>query len=143
MRLQVSQELEKLAKEETAENNGHGRETITIVQTGNPMEEVNSQKESTVAEEGESPDFTEVQSQLREKVLHHISQYTKRQRLPTNQQLQNQNVRNLLKVANEVISIIPTKTLKESNWLMYSTAAVITAELGYKLPKWGTPGTPK
>lgn len=47
----------------------------------------------------------------------------------------------LIKDANEAIISIPTNTLKEINWLVYRTAAIISMELGYKLPRKKPSGT--
>jgi hypothetical protein len=71
---------------------------------------------------------------------------TERIRLPPLRKTKKGELNAILKDANVVAESIPTKTLKETNGLMYSTALILTSELGYdtgstkakdqKEPKW-------
>ena len=91
--------------------------------------EENVSIEEQLMEQPRNYELTELQTSLRGKIVTHISQNTERQRLPNLHQLQSKPVKDILNDAN-VIRTIPTNLLKETKQLMYSTATIITMELG-------------
>ena len=79
--------------------------------------------------------LTATQIELKEKILIDMTLGTERQRLPILKTTTRTELNRIMKDVNAAIKHIETMSLKETNQLIYSTAKVVTLELGYKITK--------
>uniref|UniRef100_A0A2D4KN14 Uncharacterized protein n=1 Tax=Micrurus paraensis TaxID=1970185 RepID=A0A2D4KN14_9SAUR len=107
-----------------------------------PVEETNIQDEDPPVQQLENIEPSDLAKMPKEKIENHIKESIERKRLPTICEVHSKRVKDLLTAVNNILTSIPSSTLYETNQLMYSTSAVIIAELDYKMPKkethWNT-----
>lgn len=78
--------------------------------------------------------LTEEEERLKNALLKYYHQPNfERQRLPSLKQTKSKELTMLVTAANHIIETIPTKTLSDTNKLIYAAAIVITEELGFDL----------
>lgn len=82
-------------------------------------------------------ELTENQKELKDRIMEHLKEAKQCQKLPPLKMVNKRQLIQILKDVNRAIHEIKdktkTRTRTETNQLMYSTASIITQELGYKI----------
>ena len=88
----------------------------------------------TSATSAQSLNLSQRQIELRQKIMQNML-ITNRCRLPILRHVATKKLAEVVKEANEVVSTIATESITKTNQLLYSTAYVVTEELGCKVSR--------
>lgn len=90
-------------------------------------------------------DLNQRQQQLKGKIMIHAQSSAERQRLPALKMVPKKDLAPIMKDVNTILATIPITSLEQTNQLAYSTAVIVTEELGIQKnkPKGPAKSTPK